>query len=769
MSKNEKRHDSDLIDFRAIIRDYISHWWLFALCIVGCTALGFIFAKVRLDKYEVRANIIISQDDTRNGNPMAGLGSLGNLFSSSSVVDDEVFIVSSHSLMRDVTKKLNLNKTHIVKNNLLTKVFRYQDFPIEVYTDPAIADTLRSSIAFNVKVSDKGNVTVTPIIKGEKEPKVKASDFPVTVKTIYGDFILNKTKYFPEGESVKSYISFSGYDDAAENVSEDLSIYVADKKANAIAMSMVSTDVDYAKDVINTVISLYNQRGIDDKNAKSQKTATFIDSRLELLSRDLNAAEETIETYKQRQGITDVGAETGYQMKKRGEMEALLVEAETQLQIVKMVRDFISDPANAYSLVPMTTVTADAAEAIKAYNDLVLKRIELAQNARSGNLGLQALDSQIDAMRKNIDISLNKAYESAEVALSEVKSQIASTESKLGQIPTLEREYRDIQRQRSIKEQLYIFLLQRREETAMMLANSIPKGVVVDEAYSINEPVGLSKKAILLIAFVMGLFLAPVILYLRSLFRNKFSTREELERLTSVPIVGEVCTSRAGKNLVVTSNNSSSVCELFRLIRTNLSFILNRSDDKVILVTSTISGEGKSFISSNLASTLALDRKKVLLVGLDIRNPKLAEYLDLPPHRGITEYLSSDQVSVDDIIMKNPLKNGIDIIVGGPIPPNPAELLNEEKVDALFETLRGMYDYIIVDSAPVGMVSDTFSLVRISDATVYVCRADYSTTKEVDFINTLYDDSRLKKMTLVINGTKARKGYGYGYGRKAEA
>ncbi len=769
MSKNEKRHDSDLIDFRAIIRDYISHWWLFALCIVGCTALGFIFAKVRLDKYEVRANIIISQDDTRNGNPMAGLGSLGNLFSSSSIVDDEVFIVSSHSLMRDVTKQLNLNKNHIVKNNILTKVFRYQDFPIDVYTDPAIADTLRTAISFNVKVSDKGDITVTPIIKGEKEPKVKASAFPVTVKTIYGDFILNKTKYFPEGESVKTFISFSGYDDAAENISEDLSIYVADKKANAIAMSMVSTDVDYAKDVINTVISLYNQRGIDDKNAKSQKTATFIDSRLELLSRDLNAAEETIETYKQRQGITDVGSETGYQMRKRGQMEASIIETETQLQIIKMVRDFISDPANAYSLVPMTTVTADAAEAIQAFNDLVLKRIELAQNAREGNLGLQALDSQIDAMRKNINISLNKAYESTEVTLNEMKSQMATTESKLGQIPTLEREYRAIQRQRSIKEQLYIFLLQRREETAMMLANSIPKGVVVDEAYSINEPVGLSKKAILLIAFVMGLFLAPVILYLRSLFRNKFSTREELERLTSVPIVGEVCTSRAGKNLVVTSNNSSSVCELFRLIRTNLGFILNRRDDKVILVTSTISGEGKSFVSSNLASTLALDRKKVLLIGLDIRNPKLAEYLDLPPHRGITEYLSSDQVSIDDIIMKNPLKNGMDIIVGGPIPPNPAELLNEEKVDTLFETLRGMYDYIIVDSAPVGMVSDTFSLVRISDATVYVCRADYSTTKEVDFINSLYDDGRLKKMTLVINGTKARKGYGYGYGRNAEA
>ena len=768
MSNNETRRDSDLIDFRAILQDYISHWWLFAICIIGCTALGFTFAKVRLDKYEVRANILITQDDTSNGNPMAGLGSLGNLFSSASVVDDEVFIVSSHSLMRDVIKKLNLNKTHIVKNNLLTKVFRYQDFPVEVYTDPAIADTLRTNIAFNVKVSDKGNIAVTPIIKGEKEPKIKADAFPVTVKTVYGDFIINKTKYFPEGEDVKTYISFSGYDDAAENITQDLSIYVADKKANAIAMSMVSTDVDYAKDVINTVIDLYNQRGIDDKNAKSQKTAEFIDSRLELLSRDLDTAEETIETYKQRQGITDVGAETGYQMKKRGEMEAMLVEAETQLQVVKMVRDFISDPANAYSLVPMTTVTADAAEAIKAYNDLVLKRIELSQNARSGNLGLQALDSQIDAMRKNIDVSLNKAYESAEVALGEVKNQIASTESKLGQIPTLEREYRDIQRQRSIKEQLYIFLLQRREETAMMLANSIPKGVIVDEAYSINEPVGLSKKAILLIAFVMGLFLAPVILYLRSLFRNKFSSREELEKLTSIPIAGEVCTSRAGNNLVVTSNNSSSVCELFRLIRTNLSFILNRRDDKVILVTSTVSGEGKSFVSSNLASTLALDRKKVLLVGLDIRNPKLAEYLDLPPHRGITEYLSSDQVSIDDIIMKNPLNNGMDIIVGGPIPPNPAELLNEEKVDHLFESLRERYDFIIVDSAPVGMVSDTFSLVRISDATVYVCRAEYSTTKEVDFFNHLYEENRLKKMTLVINGTKARKGYGYGYGRKHE-
>lgn len=766
MAQN-KREERELLDIRKIINDYIANWWLFAVCTVCCVALAFVYVKVRTPKYEIKANILIDSDD-QGSNIMAGLGDLGGLFGSSSAVDDEIFIVSSHSLLREVVRDLQLNRKHIVKENLLKKVFRYDDYPIDVTGPAGIADTLRVPITFYVKAYTDGDVTVKTVAGKIKLPKVKAKGFPVNVTTPYGEFVVNKTSHFPADEDVKSTITFDGYDNAAENIAEDISIYLASKKANAIALSLISTDPEYAKDVLNTIISHYNQRGIDEKNLKTQKTAQFIDQRLKLLSDDLSDTEHSIETYKKNNNITDVEIETGYQLKKRGEIDAMLVEAETQLQIVKTIRDFIADPANDYSLVPLTTVTADAAEAIKAYNELVLRRIEMVQTAREGSLSLKAIDSQLKAMRKNIDVSLDKAYESSLLAVNELKSEVNSTDSKLGKIPTVEREYRVIKRQQAIKEQLYVFLLQRREESAMMLANSIPKGTIVDKAYSVNEPLGMKNIVVLLVAFAFGLCLAPVILYVKGLLKNKFSNREEVEAATDIPVLGEVTTSQSPDKLIVRPGSKSSTAELFRLIRSNLQFMLNRKDEKVVLVTSTVSGEGKTFVSTNLASVFALDKKRVLLVGLDIRNPKIAEYLSVNPRHGITDYLSDSALTADDIIISNPLGNGLDIVTAGPIPPNPAELLNESRLDEFFALMRQRYDTIFVDSAPVGMVSDTFALDRIIDATVYVCRADYTTTKEIDFFNRLYEECRLKKIGIVVNGTKARKGYGYGYGQTNE-
>lgn len=299
----------------------------------------------------------------------------------------------------------------------------------------------------------------------------------------------------------------------------------------------------------------------------------------------------------------------------------------------------------------------------------------------------------------------------------------------------------------------------------MMLANTKLKGQIIDEAYALNEPLGMGRMMLLAIAFVLGLVFGGLYLYLKKLLRNKFENREELEKLTRIPILGEMCTDHSGNALVVKEGGSNSAAELFRLMRTNLQFILSGNDDKVILLTSTISGEGKSFISINLASSLALLKKRVLLVGLDVRNPKLAEYLSLPHAPGFTEYIAGDRFTLQDIIRKDAVQPGMDIITSGPVPPNPSELLNNEKVDRTFAELRKMYDFIVVDSAPVGMVSDTFSLTRVADATVYVTRANYSTKKEVNFFNAIYRDARLKKMSLVVNGTHTKKGYGYGYGQ----
>lgn len=297
----------------------------------------------------------------------------------------------------------------------------------------------------------------------------------------------------------------------------------------------------------------------------------------------------------------------------------------------------------------------------------------------------------------------------------------------------------------------------------MLLANAVPKGLIVDAPYTLKEPLGAGTKVILFVFFLIGLCLPPVYLYLLKLIRNRIESRTEIERRTSAPIVGEMCTVDTDKQLVVSSTDTSTATELFRLMRSNLLFILNGETDKVVLLTSSSSGEGKTFISINLAASLAMLNKRVLLVGMDIRAPKIGSYLDINNGLGLTNYLSQSNVNLNDIINKQPVADlpALDVILAGPIPPNPAELLASAKVDALFAEIRKSYDYIIVDSAPVGLVSDTFTLNRIADATIYVTRLNVTSTSDIDAIDEIYESGRLKKLAVAVNGTKSKKSYGY--------
>lgn len=761
--EDKKKRNKEMIDVAGTLKQYASKWYVFVISIVICVGLAFLYSRISNPKYLVKANVLVAQANDPMSEMAGGLGSL--LTGSGGYVDDEVFVVSSHTVLREVIKKNELNRLHYVKDGL-RNVFAYKDYPVDVYCDPSIPDTLKVGIEFKIVVNDNEKVDVKAKVKGDVIGESEDATFPVTLDTPYGKFILNKTKYLPKGEKVKSTVYFYSFNDAAEDLAKELVIDIASRKSNVITLDIETTCIPYAKDVLNNIIEEYNNRGVLDKNIRNTKTLEFIDSRLALLSGDLTESEASIESYKKGQGITDVGVEASYQMSKRGLLESEIIKTETQLKVIQLIKEFLNDPTHKHDLVPATLTDPENQGPLNAYNELLLKRIELSQNSRQGNPVLIALDEQIDAMRRNVISSVDRAHESTLIALREQRDEMSAAEAKLGNIPTQEREFRDIKRQQAIKEQLYIFLLQRREETSMLLANSQPKGQVVDEAYALNEPVSMSTPMKLILGFFLGIILAIAYIYVRKLLRNKFDTREELESLINAPILGEVCTTDRQETLIVRNGGSNSAAELFRLIRTNLQFILGSKENNVILVTSTISGEGKSFVSINLASSLALLGKRVLLMGLDIRNPKLQEYLNINPGPGFTDYIANSSVKLDDIIRHSTQVKGLDIITSGPVPPNPAELLADNRVDELFDQLRQMYDYIVLDTAPVGMVSDTFSLVRVSDATVYVCRAKYSTMREVNFINDIYHDYRMKKLSVVVNGTASKKGYGYGYGQK---
>lgn len=755
--------NSDFIDIKGLLKQYLSKWYLFLISVAVCGILAVLFIKVRQPTYGVRANVLIQIDDT---NPLSGMGAVGSLLGSKGRVDDEVYVISSHSLLHDVIKDLGINQTHMVKRGFFKRVNAYPDNPLEVVTAPELPDTLTATITFKVRVNDKGLATIKAKAKRNTIAEVKDKPLPVTLDTPYGEFTIRKTAAYATDEddhTLNDNIIFSGYHGAAEDLSENVSAEIASKKSNAIELAYDTKNAALGEAVLNEMIRLYNLRGIREANMQGEKTSEFITERLGILNKGLNESEIAIENYKRSHGLTDIGTETKYQTTKKGELEMELLGAETNAEIIKMTCEFLRNPDNAYSLVPVTIEAL--AKPIEAYNELVLKRMDMLNSARPNNTALKQLSDQIDAMRSNILISAERASASADLQVKEIRNSKTGTDERLGMIPTQEREYITLKREQQVKQNLYTFLLQRNEETAMLLANAVPKGRIVDEAYTLNKPLGVGNFIILIIACFFGMCIPPAYLFVRKLLRSKFDTREEVERMVDVPVLGEMCQIRDNSDVLAVGNGKySSSAELFRLIRTNLLFILNNARDKVVLMTSARSGEGKSFISINLAATLALlEGKRVLLIGMDIRKPQLANYLGIAPTPGLTQYLADPGMKVENIIRRDTPAPNMDVIVAGPVPPNPAELLASSRVDELFAKLREMYDFIIVDSAPVGMVSDTFSLNRVADASVFVTRVNHSQISDLEFLNKIYADGRLTKLSLVINGTQSKQGYGYGY------
>ena len=754
-------HNSSFIDFRALFTSYVRHWYLFVISIICCLAVGFVATRIFKEKYGIRANILIQEEEK---SPLSSLGSLGDLIGSESNVDDEIFVISSHSLYRDVVKDLGLNVRHMVRVGFLDNELTWPDYPIDVKFNPEIADTLRTPLLFRIKVNEEGLANIKVLGKRKKKlDEVKNVTLPHTFVTPYGEFTVERTKYYPIGEEVNTKITVQGYHAEAEDLAKEIDSDIPSKRSNVIAIALNSTNPVLGTAIIDTLIELYNQRGINEKNLERRKTAAFIEKRVEELRNELASAESEIQRYKEEHSLVDVEAEVLYQNTKKGLIEEQLIVAQTQLEVIKLAKDFLENPNNKYELVPNVIDNAVLGEAIAAYNASLLERNNMLRTVSPNNIAVEKLTAAIDESRKGIVTSINQALKNAIVTVNDLKVQLASADTQLSLVPDYERNYIQMNRQRIVKNEIYLFLLSRREENDMMLANAIPKGVVVDEAYVLDKTIGLPPIAILLIFFAIGLILPPIYLYIVKLIRNRFETREEVERRITAPILGEMCTDSSGRSLVVSENDTSSATELFRLMRANLLFVLNDKTDKVVLLTSTTSGEGKSFISINLAASMALLGKKVLLVGMDIRAPKLSSYLGVNSQFGLTQYLANDNISLDSIIVRHP-EPGIptlDIIIAGPIPPNPAELLTSNRVDDMFAKLRTMYDYIIVDTAPVGMVSDTFTLDRIADATIYVTRTNYSLNSHLDFIEEIYQDSRLKKLSVVINGVRSKKTYGY--------
>lgn len=764
---NRQRSGDDIINLRELLLKYLRKWHWFLLSVFLAFIIAFVFIKSSEIKYQVQTVILLRNDKTSSGisqkDMMESLGFIGF----SKEVEDEIQVISSKKIINQAIDSLGIQIEYFEKNGL-KYVKKYKNEPFKINLSKEFLDTLSNTINIYVK-ENNGIYNVNIKAKKRFSEKYKLKNIQEAFATPVGK--LNFIATALPKKDTKYKITIYPIKELVENYGERLNVTTVNKQSNAIKISIVESNVRMAEDFLNKVVELYNLDAIVDKNVIARNTANFIHDRLAIITKELFDVESDVENYKRSNKLTDLSSEATLYLETASEYEKRLTELETQLNMVNSVEDYIKSSKNADALIPANVITNDPSlsKSIQEYNMAVLERMKLAQNASEKNPALIQLDQQIAALKSNVLASVNSVKSGIQIAKNDVIRQGTQFSSKIRSVPTQERQFLEIKRQQEIKQNLYLFLSQKREETALNLASTAPAARTIDKAFASLLPVSPKVWIIYLMALIMGLLVPFLLIYFKDLINNKIEDAKEFQRLIKAPFLGSIGTSREGETIIVTEGKTTPVVEMVRLVRTNLQFVVGSKKSPVILVTSSFMGEGKSFVSINLAMSLALMKKKVLIMGMDIRSPMLSEYLHLPQHKGMTIYLSDVSVEPDEIILPSGQHEYLDVVPAGPVPPNPSELIMSPRLDAFVAYAKEKYDYIVIDTAPIGMVSDTYLLNRIADNSIFVAREKYTPRDATELINEVYEEGRLNGMGVVLNGTASTSsGYGYGYGYGSE-
>lgn len=760
-------------DLREMLEKFVIQWKWFLLCVLISMIGAYIYLRYTIPQYKASTTILV-KDEKKAGmlselSAFADMGLGGGLKSN---LDNEIEILKSRTLVERTVNKLNLQTHFFVKGNVRTSEL-FDTSPIELIFSNKTADFNKSTISFGFKslsatdfnlenVSDER--AVLKLVDGSKSFK-----YGEKIKTAYGILIIRKTQFyngfFKEDRNTID-IKISPLHSEVERFRTGLQVNPLSKTSSVVEISLVDPLTGKAEKFLDNLVQTYNQDAAADKNFISQSTSEFIASRLLLISQELDGVEHDAEKFKKSNNLTDIESEAKLFIAGTSEYNKKAVETEIQLNVIGSMMDFMRKSKNS-DLLPSNLIVGegDASGLISSYNKLVLDRNRLLQSATVENPFVIKLDQEIGSLKANIGESLKRMQSSLNIQRRDLKSQEGVLDGKIEKIPTQERQFRVIARQQKVKEELYLYLLQKREEAAISLSATEPNARVIDAAKASLIPVAPKKNIIYLAALLLGILVPFGIIYMIDLLDTKIKSRLDIEGKTQVPFIGDIPSSESPTEVIEMESRSSSA-EAFRIVRTNLEFLLSKADPdeaKTIFLTSTFPKEGKTFVSANLAATFALSGKKVLLIGMDIRNPRLDDYFNLP-ERGFTNYLSSKDAKLEDLIVKQDGFEDFHILSAGIIPPNPAELLMSKKVATLFKELRQQYDYIIVDTAPVSLVTDTLLIAKHADCFIYVARANFLEKRMLNIPNTLYKEQKLPNMCLLLNDTDSTKGYGYGYG-----
>ena len=759
--------------FASIYAAFILNWKWFVLSLIICLGLAAIYLRYTTPIYQTTAKLLVKGSDKGYSSNASLRSSLTTgIINQNEGLSNEIQILRSRRLAEEAVKDLKLYVNY-VKHGRVNDVMMYKDNYLNVDIDPASLNNLPSTVV--LEVTREKNAFKVEGTAGRTKINQTLKSLPASIKTSVGtlSFTANPNASLKDGNTMT--VTITSPKNACGKYAGSLGTSTMEGTSIAI-LSLKDESPSRASDYIKQLVVCYNRQANDDKNEVANRTEEFINSRLEKINAELNSTEGELEAYKKRNNMVNLSMSGSTAFGNSNEFEQKLASANTQVQLLNELSSYVREPVNKYQVIPSNIGLADGAstQLISRYNQVAMERNRLLKTASETSPAVTPLTEELDGLSTSIQQALNQQRRSLEIQRNSIASQFSRYTGQIQQTPEQERMLTQIGRQQEVKSGLYLMLLQKREENSISLAATADKGKLIDDP-SFAGMISPKSNMIFLIALAIAIGLPSLILFLISVFRYKIEGHDDVAKLTKLPIIADVAvaseTAKTKADIVVHENQNNQMEEIFRSMRTNLQFML-KENEKVVMFTSSTSGEGKTFNAANLAVSFALLGKKVVLVGLDIRKPRLAELFELKDHHhGITPLLTHDDPTwemVQEQILPSGVNDNLELLLAGPIPPNPAELLTRDSLDKVINLLRDKYDFVIIDTAPVGLVTDTLQIGRVSDATVYMCRADYTPKASFDLINGLANEGKLPNMAIVINGidmSKKKYGYYYGYGK----
>ena len=777
-----EQEETSSINFQTIYTAVILHWKWFVLSLIICMGCAMIYLRYKTPVYQAYAKLLIKDDDSRGRGGKSGVLTTSNLgiMSNSTGIDNEMEILSSLSIAQQAVRDLKLYVNYSLEGKVKDHLI-YNSEPISVDLDPSHLEKLNYPIS--LEINRKGSsYTVTgeylnPKTGVKNSIEKTITSFPTRIDTKTGIITLQSNGdrgLLPEGRALK--VTILSPKSVAAKYAGSLSVSQTSKTTTIAELVLKDESPQRAVDYLRQLAICYNRQANEDKNEIAVRTEEFINGRLEKINAELGSTEGSLEEYKKRNNMVELKVNAVQAVQNQDLYSQKLAEANTQMALLNSISEYMNDPSNKYQTLPSNVGLSDASATslIDKYNDIVITRNRLLRSASESSPTVTPLTAQLDDLTSSIKRAMIQARKSMEIERNNIANMYGRYASQTNATPEQERILTQIGRQQDVKSGLYLMLLQKREENSISLAATADKGKLIDDPQYMGK-VSPKNSMIMLIALIMGLAIPAGIIFVINFMRYKIEGHDDVAKLTSLPIIADVAiaseTAKTKADIVVHENQNNQMEEVFRSLRTNLQFVM-AENEKVILFTSSTSGEGKTFTAANLAVSFALLDKKVVLVGLDIRKPRLAELFEINDHQhGITNLLTQPDPTAADVkkqILKSGISNNLDILMAGPIPPNPAELVARKSLDQVIDILKETYDYVLIDSAPVGLVTDTLQIGRVANATVFLCRADYTPKEAFGYINDLAKEKKLPNMCVVINGidmSKKKYGYYYGYGR----